>query len=179
MFLQNFYKQPSYIAASETKIGSIDDRLLGIEESLRQITKSLEAGSFQTSQLDSTTKAVNALRRANTKPLSVVSASPKSETGASYEGNTSFLAHSLYAKGLFDTLTTYTSSGRSPALRSAITSLQSTIKSHSDPSIANDLSFSSEPLQKGFVISDMEMPPLQVVLRVMRHVSGTTSSLLP
>ena len=55
--------------------------------------------------------AASPLQRVNIQASSAPS--PKSDAEAAFEGDTSLLAHSLHAQGLFENLTSFTSSGRS------------------------------------------------------------------
>jgi hypothetical protein len=94
--------------------------------------------------------------------------SPISHTEENFEGDTSLLAHSLHAKGIFEKLSLRFSATPSPRLNAALISLQKTLKSENEPGTFYDMRFSSY----GQTADNSEMPPMQAVLDLLRTAKG-------
>ncbi|RDW69777.1 hypothetical protein BP6252_08797 [Coleophoma cylindrospora] len=149
----------------ENKVESIDERLAGIEKSLQTLIVNMKTTPAQSAVVDGPTPLIKPALNSST-----LSRTPKDrlDVTETFEGGTSLKAHSLHAKGLFETLSSSTSAKRSARLRDALTSLQNTLKAESDPAMFYDLRFTSEREMKFTSISDLEMPPMQAVLEVLR-----------
>lgn len=94
--------------------------------------------------------------------------SPRSDTEENFEGDTSLLAHSLHAKGIFEKLSLRSLAAPSPRLNAALVSLQKTLKSENEPGAFYDMRFASY----GQTPDDSEMPPMQAVLGLLRTAKG-------
>ncbi|KAG9228039.1 hypothetical protein BJ875DRAFT_273731 [Amylocarpus encephaloides] len=164
----------------ETQIESIDGRLSGIEEALRQLTENIKNVNLNAKNRTPTIPPHKGTPKASpapslsatqrTKPSAPIS-SPSVDVNTAYEGDTSLLAHSLHAQGLFEKLATYSFTGQSLSLKNAVKVLQEMLKTQCESSISEGLRFSSEPPEGEFVMSEAEMPPLQEVIQILRLAS--------
>jgi hypothetical protein len=91
-----------------------------------------------------------------------------------YEGDTSLLSHSVQAKGLFEKLSSKLATGNSTRLKKSIARLQATLKSQSKLDTYHDLQFSGKhQAVEDLKISELEVPPVDAVLDVLRDSNGT------
>lgn len=97
--------------------------------------------------------------------------SPRSDTEENFEGDTSLLAHSLHAKGIFEKLSSRFLATPSPRLNAALISLQKTLKSENEPGTFYDMRFSSYG-QTADSTSELGLPPMQAVLDLLRTAKG-------
>ncbi|KAH8651600.1 hypothetical protein BGZ60DRAFT_549870 [Tricladium varicosporioides] len=151
----------------ERQVESIEKRLLGIEDSLRTLVLESRKRPAPVDGCDLPTTISKTTQKMPLQPLEGDSHTP--DTEANFEGDTSLLAHSLHAKGIFEKLSSRLSSTQSPRLKAALLSLQKTLKSENESGTLNDLRFTSnrksspEPSS-----SELEMPPIQAVLDLLR-----------
>lgn len=104
----------------------------------------------------------------NISSLPLPADSPISHTEENFEGDTSLLAHSLHAKGIFEKLSSRFSATPSPRLHAALISLQKTLMSENEPGTFYDMRFSSY----GQMSDSSEMPPMEAVLDLLRTTKG-------
>ncbi|KAL3420027.1 fungal specific transcription factor domain-containing protein [Phlyctema vagabunda] len=153
----------------ENKVESIDDRLAGIEKSLEMLVANIPKSGSQSTPPDAgNTPPISKLVLRQARAQSHSAGTPQSDVTDTYEGDTSFKAHSLHAKSLFEILSSSTSARRSIALRDALTSLQNTLKIEADPQPFDNLRFSPEQEVKFTSLADLELPPMQAVVDVIR-----------
>ncbi|KFZ19761.1 hypothetical protein V502_03482 [Pseudogymnoascus sp. VKM F-4520 (FW-2644)] len=140
---------------------SIEERLVGIENSLRTLVLETQHRAQNDSAYAPTAVSKSPKNMAS-QPLR--EDSPRSDTEENFEGDTSLLAHSLHAKGIFDKLSLRSLAAPSPRLNAALVSLQKTLKSENEPGAFYDMRFASY----GQTPDDSEMPPTQAVLDLLR-----------
>ncbi|OBT60808.1 hypothetical protein VE03_09795 [Pseudogymnoascus sp. 23342-1-I1] len=147
----------------EKQVGSIEERLVGIENSLRTLVLETQHRAQQnTDAAYPPTAASKVPQKMAPQPLR--EDSPRSDTEENFEGDTSLLAHSLHAKGVFEKLSLRSLAAPSPRLDAAIISLQKTLKSENEPGEFYDMRFPSH----GETADSSEMPPMEAVLDVLR-----------
>ncbi|KFY26996.1 hypothetical protein V493_03750 [Pseudogymnoascus sp. VKM F-4281 (FW-2241)] len=157
-------KEFSFLAAR-----SIEERLVGIENSLRTLVLENQHRSQNTGNAYAPTAESKIPQNMVTQPLR--EESPRSDTEENFDGDTSLLAHSLHAKGVFERLSLRSLAAPSPRLNAALISLQKTLKSENEPGAFNDMRFASYAQ----TAEDSEMPPMQAVLDLLRTAKDNIS----
>lgn len=149
---------------------SIEERLLGIEDSLRTLVVETKKRAPQTTGIESPAAASSIAQKMTVQPLP--QDSPRPDIGENFDGDTSLLAHSLHAKEIFEKLSSAISSKQSPKLKTALLSLQKTLKSENEPGTFHDLRFATNQERAKSGSSELEMPPMQTVLELLRYSNG-------
>lgn len=154
--------------ASEKQVGSIEERLVGIENSLRTLVLETQNRAQNPDSAYAPTAVSKIPQNIASQPQPLREDSPRSNTEENFEGDTSLLAHSLHAKGVFEKLSLRSLAAPSLRLNAALTSLQKTLKSENEPGEFYDMRFASY----GQTADDSEMPPMQAVLDLLRTAKG-------
>lgn len=143
----------------------IDGRLVSIEKMLQE----LMARDKNTHQSEDVSSASFSQPTQSEVPqdLPKYSPSPLLEETNDAHGGTTLLGHSVYAKSIFEMLTSRTSLRRHPSLLEALTSLQNVIRSQSDRSPLQDLRFTPARNITTLSLSDLELPPIEAVEDVL------------
>ncbi|OBT48994.1 hypothetical protein VE00_00048 [Pseudogymnoascus sp. WSF 3629] len=147
---------------NEKQVGGIEERLVGIENTLQTLVLETQKRTPHTDGTYAPTAVSKTTQNMTSLPLP--EDSPISHTEENFEGDTSLLAHSLHAKGIFEKLSLRFSATPSPRLNAALISLQKTLKSENEPGTFYDMRFSSY----GQTADNSEMPPMQAVLDLLR-----------
>jgi len=162
---------------SEKQVESIEERLLGIENSLRILVVESKQRAPQADGTEISTVTPKSTQKLALQPLP--EDSPRPNTEDNFEGDTSLLAHSLHAKGIFEKLSSRFLSSQSPRLNNALTSLQKTLRSENEPGTFYDMRFMSKRETTETGSSELELPPMQAVLDLLRLCNGKLSKLAP
>jgi hypothetical protein len=145
---------------------------VGIENTLRTLVLETQKRTPHTDRTYAPTAVSKTTQNMTSLPLPEDSPmpedSPISHTKENFEGDTSLLAHSLHAKGIFEKLSSRFAATPSPRLNAALISLQKTLKSENEPGTFYDMRFSSY----GQTADNSEMPPMQAVLDLLRTAKG-------
>ncbi|EGE85702.2 fungal specific transcription factor domain-containing protein [Blastomyces dermatitidis ATCC 18188] len=180
----------------EKKIEIIDQRLAGIENLLRDLT--LNHGSNNKSPLQLLQQQQEELRsrvsssndfheerkeqkripsQAATVPATVSSAESthSNTTNPEFEGEPSMSAHSAHASELFEKVVVKTPlAEHSPEMMHALAALKDIVERQKLPSSVHTLRFAGQkPASTHADLSKLEMPPLEVVLAVLKNAKAS------
>jgi hypothetical protein len=179
---------------SEKKIDLIEDRLGGIEKALRQLVVSSHSNgspsikvqsSFQTSPQSNVRRQspATAQEHEGTKGPGYTSnaAIEQHDPGEDFEGSSSMASHSAYAREFLESAVSHSTPElfSSPKISEALSSLKQIVEMQAKRR-GNDVrrgQFPSQGDRQGARcdIRNLEMPPLPVVLKVLKTVQGIVS----
>lgn len=171
---------------SEKKIDSIEERLGSIEKTLQELAKSVSASRpsshFTPLPRDPSQPQVPLRREPTESKGPFYATNPTIEqhdSSSAFEGSSSLSAHGAYASAVLESAVSNSSPQvlSSPKINAALLSLKQIVGLQSQRR-ENDLQGAQLPSKKprrGLKcdIRDLEMPPLQLVLRVLRQVKGS------
>jgi hypothetical protein len=188
---------------SEKKIDLIEERLGGIEETLQhlggieQALRELLVSSRQKSLASTTRFSASSLSSPDTLARTQSSA-PKQhhedskapgytsnlaieqhDSSSAFEGNSSLAAHSAYAKDFLESAVSHSTPEMfsSPKISEALSSLKQIVEMQSKQRDAGTQRGQlSSRLGSRCDIRELEMPPLPVVLSVLKKAKGTTEN---
>jgi hypothetical protein len=190
---------------SEKKIDLIEERLGGVEETLQRLggieqalrellisSRQHGAGStakFSASSLSSpdtlaqTQSSTSKQDHAESKAPGYTSnaAIEQHDSGSAFEGNSSLAAHSAYAKEFLESAVSHSTPEMfsSPKINEALSSLKQIVEMQSKQRDAGTQRGQlSSRLGARCDIRELEMPPLPVVLTVLKKAKGMTKSLM-
>lgn len=180
---------------SEKKIDMIEDRLGGIEQALRQLVASSHSNASTTTKVQTSSQA-SPRRNVRQPPATGQehegikepgytsnAAIEQHDSNSGFEGNSSLAAHSAYAREFLESAVSHSTPEvlSSPKISEALSSLKQIVEMQNKRR-QNDTrrgQFSSQSKQNArYDIRDLEMPPLPVVLNVLRKVKDNPPSSL-
>lgn len=147
---------------------------MGIENSLRTLVVESKKGASPATGTKISSFTPKHTQKLVLEPLS--DHSPRPDTEDSFEGDTSLLAHSLHAKGIFEKLSSGLLSSQNPCLKNALTELQKTLRSENEPIALYDMRFTSESTEVSS--SELELPPMKSVIDLLRLCNGMLLNLV-
>lgn len=176
---------------SEKKIEIIDQRLAGIEHLLRDLTVNHGSNNktpFQQeeetrSRVSSSDAFHEERKEQNRLPLlpattpgtaSRAESPLRNKTSPEFEGEPSTSAHSAYASELFEKVVVKTPlAEHSPEMMNALSALKDIVERQKLPSSVHTLRFAGQkPAAAKVDFSKLEMPPLNVVLALLKNAKG-------
>lgn len=173
----------------------IEDRLGGIEQTLRQLVVSSHSNGSSAIKMQTSSQASpqsNARRQSppngqeheGIKEPGYTSNAAIEQHGSSsgFEGNSSLAAHSAYARAFLESAVSHSTPEvlSSPKISEALSSLKQIVEMQNKRR-GNDTQrgqFSSQSNRQGAHrdVRDLEMPPLQVVLTLLGRIKGMMPS---
>ena len=166
----------SYLC-SEKRIESIDERLTGIEDLLRDLAVSLPHGQGPSK---GTGSWENVSRPADKNLLAATSQANAAteESIPEFEGESALSAHSVHASKIFEkAMGSSPHFEHKPEIIEALNSLKETVRKHSLPSAIHVLRFTSQSTRSPVDLSQLKMPPAEDVLNLLRSGKGNHSLL--
>ena len=176
---------------SEKKIDMIEDRLGGIEQALRQLVVSSKSSGTSSIKVQSSSQSspqsnlrrqspATAQEHESTKGPGYTSnaAIEQYDPGVDFEGSSSLATHSAYAREFLESAVSHSTPELfySPKISEALSSLKQIVEMQ-DKWRGKDTrrgQFPSQSDRQGARcdIRDLEMPPLPVVLNVLKIIKG-------
>jgi hypothetical protein len=170
------------------KIDLVEERLASIEKTLQELAKNTSASNHPTpSQFipsPQNSAQSHASERNPTKPKrplhAVNSAIEQHDSESAFEGSSSLSAHGLYASAFLESAVSKSSPQvlSSPKINAALSSLKQIVNMQNQRrethSQGAQLPIKNSRMGAKCDIRDLEMPPLQLVLRVLRLTKGIT-----
>lgn len=93
-----------------------------------------------------------------------------------FEGESSFRAHSVHASKLFErAMSVDTLVGRTPEMVDAISTLRSLVEKQNTISVNHDLRFPGQKAAPALDFSSIKMPPIASVVSLLRLAKGRIS----
>ncbi|RAL09064.1 putative C6 transcription factor [Aspergillus homomorphus CBS 101889] len=165
----------------ERKIDLIEERLGSIENLLRELrSNTATTGSGPESYYHSTPissrMSPSATGHASSGPVPV----EDPEATPAFEGNSSLAAHSAYASEFLETAVSRSAlQVSSPTIQAALSTLKQMVsmQDHQAHSPAREIRFPNQKSILGSGIRDLAMPPVQVVLSLLRKFKEKPNSL--
>ncbi|KAF3492001.1 fungal specific transcription factor domain-containing protein [Arthroderma uncinatum] len=151
-------------------IETIDERLSTIERLLQDLTLSLPAATASQSSTKPPEPPSSSRRNERPSGPTVLQGPEGSEAKRTpeFEGESSFSAHSLHASALFENAMKRVPFAHVPMMSHALSALQDIIKRQSLPSSVNVLRFPGQTPKERIKLSDLELPPSNAVLALLR-----------
>jgi hypothetical protein len=185
--------RPNQVSShSEKKLDHFGHRLSGIESALRELTVSIKKSTGGTASpatggpshpaiQDATNHASSSSSRQFTpaNPFDELDSDTSSDAGdPAYEGTSSLLAHTVQAREFLEHAVEREQQTLSAGMRSALSSLQQIVglkqqkKRSGRLGLRKDVRFSNQkPIPPGG-LKDLEMPPVQIVIDLLRDIKG-------
>ncbi|EAS33170.3 transcription factor [Coccidioides immitis RS] len=155
----------------EKKIETIDERLTSIERLLQDLALSIPTSS----QAPPNTRQSSDHSRQNdgAKVRSVIQKSEATTPSAHFEGESALSAHSVLASAIFEqTMGSSPNIEQNPAMIQALSSLRDIVKGQTRPCGMHVLRFPGQSPGKRLDLSQLELPPLDIVLSMLRLSKG-------
>lgn len=161
---------------SEKKIDLIEERLGNIEEALLELKSTLARNRTTAESCHHATPASKQMTPDTSGFASNTTAALEHESGTGFEGNSSLAAHSAYASAFLETVVSRSAPQVStPKINAALTALRQIVNMQSHPpgSSSKDVPLPNQKDGRVSNLRDLVMPPMQVVLPILRQIKGT------
>ncbi|KAI1928138.1 hypothetical protein LOZ66_005313 [Ophidiomyces ophidiicola] len=159
-------------SASERKIEAIDERLSGIERLLQDLALSIPTS---TKSHSSPPHSASSSRQTDSTRLRPTIQEPEATTpSAHFEGESALSTHSVLASAIFEKqMGSSPNIEQNPAMKQALSSLRDIVETQTRPSPSiHTLRFPSQKPGNKLDLSQLELPPLDVVLSMLRLSKG-------
>ncbi|EEP80772.1 predicted protein [Uncinocarpus reesii 1704] len=150
----------------EKKIETIDERLTNIERLLKDLALSIPG---RQTLADSQTASCNSQQTDSPRIRSAIQEPNVMTPSAHFEGESAFSAHSVLASAIFEqTMGSSPNIEQNPAMIQALSSLRDIVKGQIRPSGIHTLRFRGQTPRRDLDLSQLELPPLDTVLSMLR-----------
>ncbi|KAE8154259.1 fungal-specific transcription factor domain protein [Aspergillus avenaceus] len=165
----------------ERKIDLIEDRLSNIEHVLRDLRSTINSKPSAETYFHTTPESTHMTPSASEIVPNPNSALEQHESGPAFEGNSSLTAHSAYASAFLETAVSRSALQlSSPKISVALSTLKQIVnmqesKTHSS---SHEVRFPNQKAVPSSGLRNLSMPPVQVVLPLLRRLKENPSTLL-
>ncbi|GAB1202337.1 hypothetical protein APSETT445_000949 [Aspergillus pseudonomiae] len=158
---------------SEKKIDLIEDRLSSIEQVLRDVKATVTSSTPAETCFHATPDSRQMTSSASGLASDVNAALDEHESGPAFEGNSSLAAHSAYASQFLETAVSRSALQlSSPTINTALSTLKQLVnmQDHQAHPSSRDVRFPNQKAIPRSGLRNLNLPPVQVVLPLLRHV---------
>ncbi|GAB1193001.1 hypothetical protein APSETT444_002203 [Aspergillus pseudonomiae] len=159
---------------SEKKIDLIEDRLSSIEQVLRDVKATVTSSTPAETCFHATPDSRQMTSSASGLASDVNAALDEHESGPAFEGNSSLAAHSAYASQFLETAVSRSALQlSSPTINTALSTLKQLVnmQDHQAHPSSRDVRFPNQKAIPRSGLRNLNLPPVQVVLPLLRHLS--------
>ncbi|PIG84026.1 fungal specific transcription factor domain protein [Aspergillus arachidicola] len=165
----------------EKKIDLIEDRLSSIEQVLRDVKSTITSSTPAETCFHATPDSGQMTPAASGLVPDINATLDQHESGPAFEGNSSLAAHSAYASQFLETAVSRSALQlSSPTISTALSTLKQLVNmqdNQAHPS-SRDVRFPNQKPIPRSGLRNMNMPPVQVVLPLLRHMKENPSTIL-
>ncbi|KAB8234773.1 hypothetical protein BDV23DRAFT_30138 [Aspergillus alliaceus] len=165
----------------ERKIDLIEDRLTSIEQVLRDLKSTVTSNTPAETCFHATPDSGQMTPSAPGLASDINAALDQHESGPTFEGNSSLLAHSAYASEFLETAVSRSALQlSSPKISAALSTLKQlvTMQDHQAHPSSKEVRFPNQKAMPSSGLRNLSMPPVQVVLPLLRRLKDHPATLL-
>ncbi|GMG29669.1 unnamed protein product [Aspergillus oryzae] len=160
---------------SEKKIDLIEDRLSSIEQVLRDVKSTITSSTPAETCFHATPDSGQLTPSTSGLVPDINATLDQHESGPAFEGNSSLAAHSAYASQFLETAVSRSALQlSSPTINTALSTLKQLVNmqdNQAHPS-SRDVRFPNQKAMPRSGLRNLNMPPVQVVLPLLRHMKA-------